>query len=261
MRRGTTARLRHGPNLAAYTLPVPTYRDEAVVLRTHQLGEADRIITLLTRAHGKVRAVAKGVRRTSSKFGGRLEPFQHVDIQFAEGRGSLETVTQVESLHPSTLGADYARFTAAQVMVETADRIIAEERVPALQQYRLLLGAILALESGDRPAPLIVDSYLLRSLAVAGYAVAAEACAGCGDVEVGWFSPQGGGAVCVACRTPGSAMLTDEDARHLGALLAGDWEVALSSARDVAQKVDGMVVAYSTWHLERALRSLPFFER
>ena len=147
---------------------MPTYRDHAVVLRTHQLGEADRIITLLTRSKGKIRAVAKGVRRTSSKFGGRLEPFQHIDVQFAEGRGSLEVVTQAEALHVSTLASDYGRFTAAQVLVETADRLVAEEATPALQQYRLLLGAIRALETAVLPAPLVVDSDLLRALAIAG---------------------------------------------------------------------------------------------
>ena len=77
--------------------PVPLYRDEGVVLRTQKLGEADRIVTLLTRDHGRVRAVAKGVRRTSSRIGARLEPFGHVDVQLYEGR-SLDTVTQVESL-------------------------------------------------------------------------------------------------------------------------------------------------------------------
>lgn len=240
---------------------MPTYRDEAVVLRTHQLGEADRIITLLTRSHGKVRAVAKGVRRTSSKFGGRLEPFQHVDIQFAEGRGALETVTQVESLHASRLSADYSRFTAAQVLVETSDRIVAEEKMPALQQYLLLLGAVLALERGDLPAPLIVDSFLLRALAIAGYGVSTTQCAGCGADDVRWFSPQGGGAVCLACRTPGSAAFTEADGSHLGALLSGDWAAAVGAARNVAARVDGMVVAYATWHLDRALRSLPYFER
>src|SRR4051795_1729224 len=77
---------------------VPLYRDEAVVLRVHKLGEADRIVTLLTRRYGRVRAVGKGVRRTTSRFGARLEPFSHVDIQMHLGR-SLDVVTQVESLH------------------------------------------------------------------------------------------------------------------------------------------------------------------
>lgn len=238
-----------------------TYRDQGVVLRTHQLGEADRIITVLTRTNGKVRAVAKGVRRTSSKFGGRLEPFQHVDLQFAEGRGSLDIITQAEALHASRLGADYARFTAAQVLVETADRLVVEEKVASLQQYQLLLGALRALEREALPAPLIVDSFLLRALAVAGYAISTSECAGCNSQEVRWFSPQGGGAVCTACRTPGSAILEEEDVIHLGALLSGEWDLALETARGVATRCDSMVVAYSNWHLERALRSLPFFER
>ena len=78
---------------------VPLYRDEAIVLRTHKLGEADRIITLLTRQHGRVRAVAKGVRRTTSRFGSRLEPFTHVDLQLAEGR-NLDVITQAETIEP-----------------------------------------------------------------------------------------------------------------------------------------------------------------
>ncbi|MHA6512030.1 DNA repair protein RecO [Tessaracoccus sp. Z1128] len=240
---------------------MPTYRDQAVVLRTHQLGEADRIITLLTRSHGKVRAVAKGVRKTSSKFGGRLEPFQHIDIQFAEGRGSLEVVTQAEALHVSRLAGDYSRFTAAEVLVEAADRLVAEEHSPALQQYRLLLGALLALEAGELPAPLVVDSYLLRALAVAGYAVSTTQCAGCGSTDTRWFSPVGGGAVCTPCRPPGAAQLDAPSSSHLGALLSGEWPAALATDLVTAKRVDAMVVTYATWHLDHALRSLPFFER
>ncbi len=71
-----------------------------MVLRTHKLGEADRIVTVLSREHGKIRAVARGVRRTSSRFGGRLEPFSHIDVQFAVGR-NLDVVAQVESLRRS----------------------------------------------------------------------------------------------------------------------------------------------------------------
>ena len=128
---------------------MPTYRDEAVVLRTHKLGEADRIITLLSRRHGKIRAVAKGVRRTTSKFGARLEPFSHVDLQFAVGR-SLDVVTQVESLDAfgEPLTDDYPAYTAGQVMLETADRLVVEEGEPAVQQYLLLVGALRALNDG-----------------------------------------------------------------------------------------------------------------
>src|SRR4051812_49911418 len=98
---------------------VPLYRDEAVVLRTQKLGEADRIITLLTRRHGRVRAVAKGVRRTGSRFGARVEPFTHVDLPLHEGR-SLDLVTQAEPIQPygerhaSDSAPDTARTPAPQ---------------------------------------------------------------------------------------------------------------------------------------------------
>ena len=126
---------------------MPLYRDEAVVLRTHKLGEADRIITLLTRHHGRVRAVAKGVRRTTSRWGSRLEPFTHVDLQLA-GR------PQPRRGHPgrdarrrsaSGLGADYERYTAGTVMLETADRLVTEEGQPAVQQFLLLVGGLRAM--------------------------------------------------------------------------------------------------------------------
>ena len=186
-----------------------------MVLRTWKLGEADRIISLFTRGHGKVRAVAKGIRRTGSKFGARLEPFGHVDVQLAEGRGSLETITQVESLHPPMLGADYERFCAAQVLVEAADRLVSEDAVPSLTQYRLLLGGLLALGRGELPMTAVVDSYLLRGLASAGWAAMTDACVNCGATEqLRWFSPQLGGAVCLGIREPGAARPTRGVARR-----------------------------------------------
>ena len=127
------------------------YRDEAVVLRVQKLGEADRIVTLLTRRNGRVRAVAKGVRRTKRRFGGRLEPFSHVDLQLYTGR-KLDIVTQAETLDPygEDLVTDYPRYTAGTAMLETAERLTAEEREPALRLYLLLVGALRAL--ADRRA-------------------------------------------------------------------------------------------------------------
>ncbi|MGN6129346.1 MAG: DNA repair protein RecO, partial [Nocardioidaceae bacterium] len=183
------------------------YRDEAVVLRTQKLGEADRIITLLTRAHGRVRAVAKGVRRTSSRFGSRLEPFTHVDLQLAEGR-SLDVVTQAETLEPfaARVGADYERYTAGTVMLETAERLVVEDKEPALQQFLLLVGALRAMCDTGRPPGLVLDSFLLRSMAVAGYAPTFDGCARCGvEGPHRAFSPAAGGMLCATCRVPGSA--------------------------------------------------------
>src|SRR6476469_3264947 len=188
-------------------VPVPLYRDEAVVLRTHKLGEADRIVTLLTRQHGRVRAVVKGVRKTSSRWGSRLEPFTHVDLQLAVGR-NLDVVTQAETRSPygNLISADYDRYTAASVMLETAERLVSEERQPSVQQYLLLVGALRAMTAGEHRSNDVLDSFLLRSLSVAGYAPSFWACAGCGlEGPHRAFSPAQGGALCTTCRVPGSA--------------------------------------------------------
>ena len=122
---------------------MPLYRDEGVVLRTIKLGEADRIITILTRNHGKIRAVAKGVRRVKSRFGGRLEPFMRDDLLIAEGR-SLDVVSQAASISAYAAGivGDFEAYAAACEIVETADRLISTENEPSPAQYLLLAGAL-----------------------------------------------------------------------------------------------------------------------
>ena len=233
------------------------------MLRTHKLGEADRIITLLTRQHGRVRAVARGVRRTTSRWGSRLEPFTHVDLQLAEGR-SLDTVTQAETLTPfaGTIGLDYERYTAGTVMLETADRLVAEEREPSVQQYLLLVGGLRAMAAGEHRPGQVLDSYLLRSLAVAGYAPSFDACARCGLLGPHrWFSPASGGVLCATCRVPGSASPAPESLAVLGALLAGDWPVVDTADPRHLREASGVVAAYLAWHLERGLRSMQYVER
>jgi DNA repair protein RecO (recombination protein O) len=242
---------------------VSLYRDEGVVLRAQKLGEADRIVTVLTRDHGRVRAVAKGVRRTSSRIGARLEPFGHVDVQFYEGR-SLDGVTQVETLASfgANLVRDYARYTAGQAMLETAERLTPEERQPAVQQYLLLVGGLRALVAGDHDSGLVLDAYLVRSLAVAGWAPSFDACARCGlPGPHRAFNVASGGALCQDDRVPGSAAPAPETFALLAALLSGDWAVADSSEPRARREASGLVAAYLSWQLERGLRSLPLVER
>ncbi|HEY5396408.1 MAG TPA: DNA repair protein RecO, partial [Trebonia sp.] len=128
------------------------YRDDGVVLRTHKLGEADRIITLLTRQNGRVRAVAKGVRRTKSRFGGRLEPFTHVDVLIHPGR-SLDVIQQAEVIraYGKPLATDYPRYTAGTAMLETAEKFTPVEKEPAIRQFLLLIGGLRALGETDAP--------------------------------------------------------------------------------------------------------------
>lgn len=242
---------------------MPVYRDEGVVLRTHKLGEADRIITLLTRHHGRVRAVAKGVRRTSSRIGSRLEPFMVADVQLHVGR-SLDVVTQVETLAPyaADIAGDYRRYTAGTAMLETAERLTDVEKEPATQQYLLLVGGLRTLAEGSHDPSLVLDAFLLRSLAVAGWAPSFHDCARCGAVGPHrFFSVQAGGSVCPDCRQPGAATPAPETSELLAALLSGDWDLADASELRHRREGSGLVAAFLQWHLERQLRSLRLVER
>lgn len=242
---------------------VNLYRDTGVVLRTHKLGEADRIVTLLTRRHGKVRAVAKGVRRTSSRFGARLEPFGHVDVQFYTGR-TLDVITQVETVDAFQLPlvADYQSYTAASAIAETADRLSAEEGEPVLKLYLLVVGALRALAEGQRDSSLVLDAFFLRAMSYAGWAPALTECARCGlPGPHNAFSVAAGGSMCADCRVAGCVHPAPEVLDLLTALLHGEWPLAESTLPGTRRDASGLVAAHLQWHLERQLRSLPLVER
>jgi DNA repair protein RecO (recombination protein O) len=242
---------------------VSLYRDTGVVLRVQKLGEADRIITLLTRRHGKVRAVAKGVRRTTSRFGARLEPFGHVDVQFYTGR-TLDVITQVQTVDAFGVGLvdDYGRYTVACAVLETTDRLVPEEGEPALRLYLLLAGALRALSSGERDAGLVLDAFLLRAMGYAGWAPAVTECARCGvPGPHRAFSVPAGGSVCPRCRPAGAASPTAETLRLMDALVHGEWTVAEGAGAAVRRECSGLVAAHLQWHMERQLRSLPLVDR
>ena len=127
------------------------YRDTGVVLRTYKLGEADRIVVLMTAEHGKVRAVAKGVRKTKSRFGGRLEPLSHVSLLLYEGR-ELDMVTQAESIdHFRALRDDLGRLTRGIALLEAVDQL-AQEREPNLRLYQMLRRRAAGADDGRQPA-------------------------------------------------------------------------------------------------------------
>jgi DNA repair protein RecO (recombination protein O) len=265
---------------------VQGYRDDGVVLRTQKLGEADRIITLLTRQNGRVRAVAKGVRRTKSRFGARLEPFTHVDVLIHPGR-SLDIITQAEVIraYGAPLVADYPRYTAGVAMLETAEKLTPVEKEPAIRQFLLLIGGLRALGdsvegavAGDDADPgageadavvreprMVLDAYLLRSLAFAGYAPALAECARCGasadEKRLVAFAVAAGGMVCADCRTAGAASPAAATVALMVALLRGDWTAAMRSEQRHRVECSGLVAAYLQWHLEHSIRSLRHVER
>lgn len=242
---------------------MPTYRDDAVVLRVQKLGEADRIVSLLTRRNGRVRAVAKGVRRTNSRFGASLEPASHVDVQCYVGR-SLDIVQQAETITPygAQIVADYARHTAGMAVLETAERLTSEEREPSMRLYLLVVGALRTLARDEHVPTMVLDAFLLRSMAVAGWEPALAGCALCGSPGPHrGFSVPAGGVVCAGCRPPGSQTPTPETVALMLALLTGDWETADATLTGPGREASGLVAAHLQWHLERGLRSLRLVER
>ena len=242
------------------------YRDDGIVLRTQKLGEADRIITVLGRTTGRIRAVAKGVRRTKSRFGARLEPFTHVDLMLHPGR-SLDIITQAEVIRPygEPLAGDYPRYTAGVAMLETAERFTPVEKEPVLRQLLLLIGALRALGEAEHHPRLVLDAFLLRSLTVAGYAPTLEECARCGaparERRLPAFAIAAGGMVCASCRLPGAAAPAAGTVALMLALLRGDWDSADRSEHRHRVECSGLVAAYLQWHLEHSIRSLRHVER
>jgi DNA repair protein RecO (recombination protein O) len=239
------------------------YRDQAIVLRTHKLGEADRIITLFTREHGRIKAVAKGVRRTKSRFGARLEPASYVDLQLYTGR-TFDTITQAEAIenYGDVLSSDYQNWTVTSAILEAAERFTQAEHEPALQQFLLVTGSLKALAEQKYDPSLILDAYLLRSLSVAGYAPSLTICSRCdAPGPHKFFSLQGGGSVCASCKPSASATPSVSTLNLMANLLTGDWESAMASELKNRGEASGLIAAYLQWHLERGLRSLPLVER
>lgn len=233
---------------------VSLYRERGVVLRTYRLGEADRIVVLMTAGRGKVRAVAKGVRKTKSRFGGRLEPASHLALQLYEGR-ELDTVTQVESLdHFPGLRDDLDALTGALAVLEAVDQV-AVERHADPRLYAMLVGALRALAPRGAPPRLVVAGFYWKLLAHDGAAPILDQCARCGrdDVALVAFDLTEGGALCPSCRR-GSAV-SPEALVVVRQILGGELAAALRHPRGaVADEVAELATVALEAHLERRLR-------
>ncbi|CAB4322614.1 MAG: DNA repair protein RecO [Actinobacteria bacterium] len=240
------------------------HRDEGIVLRTYKLGEADRIIVFLTRRRGKVRAVAKGVRKTRSKFGSRLEPMSHVALQLYEGR-ELDLVTQVDSIdHFRGLRDDLDQIARASAMLETADQL-AQEGAANPRLYEMLLGALRTLDLSH--SPLVVPAFFWKVLALEGYRPEVDHCVMCGEggptdalVALVAFDLESGGLLCHGCRR-GTAV-SAEAVELLQQILGGRLNEALSAPPSPASReVDHLATRAVEHHLERRLRSVTVLDR
>jgi DNA repair protein RecO (recombination protein O) len=232
------------------------YRDQGVVLRTIKLGEADRIVTFLTRGNGKVRAVAKGVRKSGSRFGARLEPTSHIAIQCYRGR-ELDVVTQVETIDAfRALREDYACNTHAVPMLEAVDQV-AQEREPAPAMYRMLVGALRTLST--TPSPVVTPGFFWKLLSLEGFHPYLDACVRCGDNQGPYpaFDLADGGLLCDACGRLGGRRIAPEAMAFLQLLVGGGLRRARDEppAREHVHEVEHLGVLMLEHHSERRLRS------
>jgi DNA repair protein RecO (recombination protein O) len=181
-------------------MPGPV-KTEAVVLRSLRYGEADRILHLYTPRRGRIGAIAKGVRRARSRFGGRLEPFFRLNLVLHEGRGELLTVTSAETLagHPRLREHGVALDTAARAC-DAVTRLF-DTTEPHPDVYNLLCNELALLDADSARAGHANQlAFRLKLLLAAGFAPQLAACASCGEREhLSGFSGAAGGVVCPAC--------------------------------------------------------------
>ena len=232
-------------------------RDQGIVLRGYPFGEADRIVVLVSPNHGKIRVVARGIRRTKSRFGGRLEPLTHVDLVLYQGR-NLATVTQVSVIEPfPRLRRDLDAVLVAGTMAEAVGKVVVEGE-PSHRIFLLLQRGLHAVEQGAGGMDL-VTSFLLKLMDALGLAPALRYCAACGrQATLDRFSLAGGGLVCSTCDV-GSVFrlregLTDHLARLSNAELSGFTEPDGKLAGDAV----GLTRRFVEFHIESGLAGLAY---
>ncbi len=232
------------------------YRDQGVVLRTVKLGEADRIITFLTQDNGKVRAVAKGVRKSGSRFGARLEQTSHVALQCYRGR-DLDVVTQVETIEAHRrLRENYTSLTHAVSMLEAIDQV-AQEREPCVELYRLLTGALRTLT--ETPSPVITPGFFWKLLSLEGFHPHIGGCVRCSNVDGPFvaFDLADGGVLCETCGRLGGRRISQEALDFMGQLVGGELHKAMVAppSIDVVYEVERLGVAALEYQSDRRIKS------
>ena len=245
---------------AAGTMPrMPLYKEQGLVLRSVKLGEADKIVTVMTQGAGKVRAVGKGIRKTTSRFGARLEPLTHVSLMVYRGRGSLDTISQAEIISAfRPIREDLGLFAAGETMLEAVDKV-AEEHERNVRLFLLLLSGLRALETQPAEPEAVAESFLLKLLSLSGFHPSLTACAICGRPEPSRFASGQGGAVCADDADMDAEPVSAEALAFLSAVANADLVTAGAFAPEVPvrREARGLLLGFTEYHLERRIRSLP----
>ena len=232
------------------------YKTEAIVLRSIRLREADRVVHLYTSDSGRVGAVVKGVRRTKSRFGGRLEPFFRLRLVLYEGKSELHTVTQAETIESyPRLRERGASLGAATTACESVLRVFGEGEANSAA-YNLLCRELRLLDAEPRAAgPANLLAFRLKLLLAAGFVPELEMCARCGSVgAVRAFSPATGGVICGDCAVPDGFDLSRKAHSFMLSALAGALHDAPPLDGTALGQVDRAVAGTLEYHAHIRLR-------
>lgn len=233
-----------------------SYRDRALVVRTYDFKEADRIIVLLTREHGVVRGVAKGVRKGKSRFGSRLQILVQLDVQIYPGR-NLATITGADTVAwYGKLIDDYDRYTCACALLDVAERLAGPTSTEEL--FDAAVVTLDALQYCEDPVEAL-DHFLLTAMSWAGWKPSLFNCASCGARGPHYsFHPGAGGAVCESCRPVGAE---DVDTAVLHAMwLVGERGCAPGFRPGIKAAVHHLVVQYLQWHVEQKIPAMKILD-
>lgn len=242
-------------------------RVEAVVVRHSDFGEADRLLTLYTREHGKVRAIAKGARKIASRKAGHLEPFTRVKLQLARGR-DLFIVTQAETIEAYLpLREDLALTGYAAYALELLDRFVPDEETASPSLYRLLTDTLSRL--AERPLPwLTIRVYEMRLLDFLGFRPQLFECVNCESeimAEDQYFSPSLGGVVCPRCGQglPGLWPISMDALKYLRHFQRSAYGEAMRARPSAAtrKEIETLMQGYFQHLLERELHTPGFLKR
>ena len=233
-------------------------KTEGIVLRSLRYGEADRILHLYTPDRGRISAIAKGVRRAKTRFGGRLEPFFRLDLMLHEGRGDLMTVTSAATVEGyPRLRSSGAALTAGARACDAVLRLLdaAEPNPPA---YNLLCRYLALLDDPDEPRAADLQtalSFRIKLALVAGFAPELASCAHCGEAEtLAGFSGAAGGVVCASCEA-GAFPLSEEAHRFMVEALAQPLSEAPQAELQALRQVERAVGETLEHHAHVQLRA------
>ncbi|WP_311157805.1 DNA repair protein RecO [Rothia dentocariosa] len=245
-------------------------RDHALILRTQNLGEADRIIIMLTQNNGVIHAVAKSIRKPNSKFGARLEPYMHTDISLTRGKTNLHTISQTATIHAytATLMGNYNAYTAANTIAEIAETLNTNSTPHDTNpHYHLTHGAIATLAHNKHTPQRILTSYILRAMKLAGWLIFTDTCTYCNQPITTGYHPAGThgttGTLCKTCAhqndTP-TTPITPTEYNYIQALYKGNWDTIDNASPLAARKILNLTLHTTQNYLETPLKTLTYLE-